>query len=171
MAQAKGVFNFVAMLLALAAIGGFLYWLSIAAEPTQVAVAEEEVTAQALSLAAFAQNPIMYEGDLIAVDDVEIGEMLGSQVFFAAFPEDTSYPIRLDPSLGAMGGQLTPSTRARVTGTVHALTDSIIDVWAAESVFADDAQRDAAAGSSSFLLATEVEIVPQAEPQGTAGGA
>ncbi len=171
MAQAKGMFNAVAMLVAFAAMGAFLYWLSIAAEPTQVAVAEEEVTAQAVSVSAFASNPIMYEGELIAVDGLEVQSVLGAQVFLAVLPDSTAYPVRLDRSLGALGGQVSPAARGRVTGTVHALTDSVLDAWAAESVFSDDSQREAAAASGSFLLATEVELVGADAPAGGDGGA
>ena len=171
MAQSKGRFNVVAMVLAFGVMGGFLYWLSITVTPTEVAVVEEE-TAQAVSLNAFARNPIMFEGDLVAVDGVEVQSVLGSQVFFATFPNDMSYPIRLDPSLGAVGGQLSPAAMGRVTGTVYALTDSVLDEWAAESVFADEAQREAAAASSTFLLARELDLAAAAaEAEGAAGGA
>jgi hypothetical protein len=167
MAQSKGRFNVVAMLLAFGSMGGFLYWLSIAATPTEIAVAEEEI-AQAVSLSAFARNPIMFEGDLVVVDGVEVQTVLGSQVFFATFPNDLSYPIRIDRSLGAVGGQLVPAAMGRVTGTVYALTDSILEAWDAESVFADDTQREAAAASTTFLLASELDIATAA---GEADGA
>ena len=58
----KGIVNFVAMVLAFLAMGGFLYWLGVTAVPTETAVALEDDTAQAVSLSAFAQNPIMFEG-------------------------------------------------------------------------------------------------------------
>ena len=171
MAKAKGGFSVVAMLAAFGAMGGFLYWLSITAVPTEMAVAEEETTAQAVSLALFARNPIIYEGDLVAVDDMEVQSVLGPQVFFALLPNDTSYPVRLDPSLGAAGSGLAPMDRGRVTGTVHALTDSVLDAWAAESIFADDAAREAAAASTTFLLATELDLMSAEAEQGGGDGA
>ena len=160
MAQAtKGRFNFISMLVAFSAMGGFLYWLGITAEPTEVAVASEEETAQAVSLNAFAQNPAIYEGDLIAVDGVEVQSLLGSQVFFVAFPDDSSYPIRLASATVTFGMQIAPNDIGRVTGTVHMMTDSVLDEWTAEAIFADDTQREAVAASSTFLLAQEVELV------------
>jgi hypothetical protein len=170
MAQSKGRFNVLAMLLAFGAMGGFLYWLSIAATPTEIVVAEEEI-AQAVSLNAFARNPIMFEGHLVAVDGVEVQAVLGSQVFFATFPNDVSYPMRVDPSVGAVGGQLVPAAMGRVTGTVYAMTDSILEAWAAESVFADDTQREAAAASTTFLLASELDLAAAAEAAEGADGA
>ena len=160
MAQAtKGRFNFIAMLLAFSAMGGFLYWLGITAEPTEVAVASEEETAQAVSLNAFAQNPAIYEGDLIAVDGVEVQSLLGSQVFFVALPDDSSYPVRLASPNATFGVQLAPNAMGRVTGTVHMMTDSVLDEWTVEAIFADDTQREAVAASSTFLLAQEVDLV------------
>ena len=170
----RGRFNFVAMLLAFSAMGGFLCWLSITAEPTERPVASEEETAQAVSLAAFAQNPAIYEGDLIVVDGVEVQSLLGSQAFFVALPDDSPYPVRLASSMGTPGTQVAPNAMGRVTGTVHMMTDSVLDAWAAEALFADDAQREAAAASSTFLLAQEVELVGADEAEsgsnGTQGG-
>jgi hypothetical protein len=169
MARAKGRFNFVAMLLAFGAMAGFLYWLSTTATPTEVAVVEEE-TAQAVSIGLFAGNPAMYEGDLVALDGVVVGSVLGSQVFLAAFPDSALYPIRLDPSLGAGGAQLSAGASGRVTGVVQMMTDSIVEAWAAQSVFADDAQREAAAASATFLLAREVDFpTGQQDPPGGGG--
>ncbi len=171
MARAKGGFNAIAMVLAFGAMGGFLYWLSLNAVPTEVAVAEEEVTAQAVSLALFARSPNIYEGDLVAVDDVEVQSVAGAGLFFVTFPGDASYPIRVDPSLGAAGSSLSPMDKGRVTGTVYTLTDSVLDAWAAESTFPDDASREAAASSSTFLLATELDLMSAEAAEGDGGGA
>ena len=171
MARAKGGFNVVAMFVAFGAMAGFLYWLSITAVPTEVAVAEEDVTAQAVSLNLFASNLIMYEGDLVAVDGMEVQSVLGPQVFLAAFPNDVSYPVRLDPALGPAGASVAPMAQGRVTGTVFALTDSVLDAWEAESLFADDGAREAAAASTTFLLATELDLVSPEEGQGAGDGA
>ncbi len=170
MARAKGGFNVVAMLVAFGTIGGFLYWLSVNAIPTEVAVANEEVTAQAVSLALFARSPNIYEGDLVAVDDVEVQSVAGGRLFFVAFPGDATYPVRVDASLGAAGAAISPMDMGRVTGTVYALNDSVLDAWAAESAFPDDDTREAAAASSTFILATELDLVPAAAPEGGEGG-
>lgn len=166
MARAKGGFNIIAMVVAFGTIGGFLYWLSITAIPTEVAVAEEDVTAQAVSLGLFARSPSIYEGDLVAVDGVEVQSVAGAQLFFVAFPDESAYPVRVDASLGAAGASLSPMDTGRVTGTVYALTDSVLDAWADESAFPDDATREAAAASSTFILATELELAPPVEEGG-----
>ena len=171
MARAKGGFNVIAMLVAFGTIGGFLYWLSITAVPTETAVADEEVTAQAVSLALFARSPNIYEGDLVAVDAVEVQSVAYAQLFFLAFPGDGTYPVRVDASLGAAGASISPMDMGRVTGTVYALTDSVLDSWAADSGFPDDATREAAAASSTFILATELDLASAAAPEGEEGGA
>ena len=171
MARAKGGFNILAMLVAFGTIGGFLYWLAVNAVPTEVAVAEEEATAQAVSLALFARSPTIYEGDLVAVDNVEVQSVAGAQLFFVSFPDDASYPVRVAASLGAAGASISPMDMGRVTGTVYALTDSVLDAWAAESAFPDDATREAVAASSTFILATEIDLAPAAPPEGEGGGA
>ena len=162
----RGAFNLISMVLAFGAIGGFLYWLTITAVPTEIAVAVEEETAQAVSLTAFGQNPTMYADNLIAVDGIEVESLLASRAFFVALPDGSPYPIRLDPSLGV--GQVAPGDQGRVTGTVHMMTDSVLDQWAQEAIFADDEQREAAGASGSFLLATEVDLA--GDTQGGDGG-
>ena len=73
-------------------------------------------------------------------------------------PDGSAYPIRLDASLAMGGLQIAASDQGRVTGTVFAMTDSVLDAWATEALFADDEQREAAAAVGSFLLATEVQL-------------
>lgn len=161
MAQAtKGALNTVAMILAFLAIGGFLYWLSIVSEPTEIVVPEEEI-AQAVSLAAFAQNQMVYSTDnaLIRVDGVQVQGLLGSDGFLFAFPDSSVYLVRLDPSMMAMGGPIEVGSQGSVTGHVKILTDSIASAWAADSIFAGDEEREAATASGTFLLATEVDLM------------
>lgn len=173
MAQAtKGALNTVAMVLAFLAIGGFLYWLSVVSEPTEVVVPQEEEVAQAVSLAAFAQAQVPYENVLIRVDGVEVQSLLGSRGFFMAMPDGSGYPVELDPSLVSMGAPIEVGSQGTVTGTVQMMTDSILAAWAADSLFASDEQREAAATPGTFLAASEVDLAAagMAADSAAAGG-
>lgn len=158
MAQAtKGRLNTLAMIVAFLAIGGFLWWLSMVSEPTEIVAVEESEVAQAVSLAAFARSPALYENVLIQVNGVEVQSLMGDQAFLLMLPDSTSYPVRLEASVVSAGVQLAPGTRGDVTGTVHMMTDSVLDAWVADSVLADEAEREMASEFGSFLLAREFE--------------
>jgi hypothetical protein len=161
MAQAtKGTLNTVAMILAFLAIGGFLYWLSMVSEPTEVVVPQEDEVAQAVSLAAFAQAQLPYEGVLIRVDGVEVQSLLGTDGFLFAMPDGSAYPVRLDPSLVSVGSPIEPGSQGMVVGRVQMMTDSIMSAWATDSLFASDEQQEAAAAAGTFILASEVDLAP-----------
>ena len=170
MARAKGGFNILAMLVAFGTIGGFLYWLAVNAVPTEVAVAEEEATAQAVSLALFARSPTIYEGDLVAVDNVEVQSVAGAQLFFVSFPDDASYPVRVAASLGAAGASISPDGHG--PGYRHGLC---VDRQRTRRVGGRVRPSrmmppgEAVAASSTFILATEIDLAPAAPPEGEGG--
>jgi len=169
MAQAKqkGGFSTVAMILAFVGIGVFMYWLSIASEPTEFAVAEEGPQTQVVSLTQFAQNPSAFGDDEIELEGVEVQEVIGSHLFFFEVPGLGSYLVRLNPALVQGGLLVLPGDRGRLVGTVHMMNEDVLDGWQAEGVFVPGApgasQRQVAGSVVTYFLADDVELTGTAD--------
>jgi hypothetical protein len=174
MAQAnkKSGFSTVTMILAFIGMGAFLYWLSIASEPTEFAVAEEGPQTRIVTLTEFAQNPSAFGEDEIQLEGVEVQETLGSNLFFFEVPGLGSYLVRLDPALVQSGLLVLPGDRGRLVGTVHMMSDEVLDQWQAQGVFVPGepgaAQRQAAGAVVTYFLAESVEVTETAEPEAEA---
>ncbi len=70
------------MILAFLAVIGFLYWLNITAEPTQVAIVEERMertsgASAILNVTDFLSDASQYEGQLIEVTEARVASRLG----------------------------------------------------------------------------------------------
>lgn len=79
-------------ILACVAMAGFLVWLGITAEPTDLAmedqIAEEELeAADEVPHEAFAEDPREWTGMLIRLTDIRVDETLGAFAFWANIPE------------------------------------------------------------------------------------
>ncbi|MEX0935964.1 MAG: hypothetical protein WD013_03600 [Gemmatimonadota bacterium] len=150
--KSSGGFSTVAMIVAFLAIAGFLYWLSIASEPAQVAVAEEDVTeeVQSVSFEAFGQDPPMYQGRNIRIEDVPVERVFGSAGFMTMLPDSTPYVISLAPT---QTGQVVPGDQATIVGTVEPIGQTVLQGWVEDALFLDEAELDAiAAGGNHFVV-------------------
>jgi hypothetical protein len=139
------------MLATFALIAGFMYWLSVTAEPTQPAV-EEVVEDEPAESTRGTLVPVddlkvatitSYEGQLIRVQDVILSSSMGGQTFFVDLPETENLPaqpflIRLvGDSIGAapeMGSFIT------VVGTLVPMSDSIVSDWLASGSISENDQ-------------------------------
>ncbi|MEX2529737.1 MAG: hypothetical protein WD960_03105 [Gemmatimonadota bacterium] len=176
MPQSKksGAFSLPLMIVAFLAIAGFLYWLSITSEPTEFAVAEETLDDQFgpaldLTLEQFGENVDGYVDSRIRISDVQVRNLVGADAFWFSFPQEdvNDYLVRVDRSRVASDFQILPDDRLTVSGTVHAMTDSVIDAWEQAGVFQDEGQRPAVLVLESFLQADSIGI--HADAGGAAG--
>ena len=79
-------------LLAVLAMAGFLVWLGVTAEPTDLAmedrIAEEDLeAADEVPHQDFAEDPLQWEDTLIRLTDLRVDESLGAFAFWANIPE------------------------------------------------------------------------------------
>ena len=159
------------MILSFVAIGGFMFWLSRAAEPTQVAVVEDggsdtDAAAGGMRVAwsEFGANPQSYEGQMITLRPVQVASLLGQGAFWTQLPNETPFLIKLGDTLIADGLVVASGDLGELTGTVHTMTDSVLNAWQAAGVFTDDVQRIEAEFATTFLEAEAFAI------QGPEGG-
>jgi len=176
MPQSKksGALNLPLMIVAFLTIGGFLYWLSVTSEPTEFTVAEESLDDQLgpaldLTLEQFGENADGYVGARIRLENVEVGNLVGADAFWFSFPQEdvNDYLVRVDRNRVDADLQILPDDRLTVSGTVHAMTDSVIEVWDQWGVFGDEAQRPPVLVLETFLEADSIGI--HADAGGDAG--
>jgi len=163
----SGVFGTISMIVAFLAIGGFLYWLSLASEPTEFAVADEGEQAQVLSLNAFQMNPAGYEEVLLELDGVVVSETLGSHAFVTELPNGELYLVRLPGALVQQGLVVLAGDRGRVTGRVETMNEDVLARWDSEGIFLDPEHRSVAGAMLTYFSVESMQLeTPAAEPAG-----
>jgi hypothetical protein len=163
------------MVLSFIILGGFLYWLNITAEPTEVAIVEESSdegsgASAILAVDDFLANP---EGQLDAVVEVtsaRVASRLGQQAFWIG-PDDRPYLVKMGPAVVEAGTQVLVESVVNIIGTVYMMSDSVLSSWDSLGVFSNEGDRIVAEFATSFLEATTIETVPGGSAgAGTGGG-
>ncbi len=151
------------MVLAFVFVGGFLYWLSLKAVPTEVVIVEEEVdrasgASAILDVVDFLADPGQYDGQVVEVTRARIVNRLGEQAFWMG-TADGPFLVKMSPALLETGPIIQVEQVVTVVGQVHILTDSVLTAWDALGTFATETDRFLAefALESPFLEAESVE--------------
>ena len=154
------------MILSFGAIAGFIYWLSANAEPTQIAVEEpsEVVSGDLVSMAAFSTGPAGFLGTEIQLQNIPVASALGPHAFWTSLQDanDTPYLVRFGADLVAGGASASAGSRVDITGTVVAMSDSILNAWEAGGSFPGSADRIQAEFAEDFLEITSIDEVTPA---------
>lgn len=165
-------FTLPLMILAFLTVGGFLYWLNITAEPTQVVIEEgPEVRESGASAILDAQDflvaPAEYEGQVVEVTGARISSRLGTQAFWIG-PDDRPFLVKMGAGLVADSTRAPVLVEQMVTivGTVYTMTDSALAAWDSAGAFANEGDKIVAefAVGSPILEARTIDV------QGPAGG-
>jgi hypothetical protein len=152
--------------------GGFFFWLSVRATPVEVEVVEgvaapEEAPASVVALDAFGMDPMAYLAGVSELRGLGVGTRLGAEAFLLlGIPNQPSgYLVRIAPDVVPIGGDVEYGATVSVTGTVHAMSDSVADAWVASgAISAGD--RVLALFAESFIEARAVSVTapPQPDP-------
>lgn len=147
------------MILAFLTVAGFVYWLSVTAQPTEVPVAqeEEEEPALELGLEVFQTRTMEVVGQRVRLAGVQVAALLGTQAFWFEFPDGNIYLTRVGPELAATGLLVEEGDEVRVTGVVREMNDQVLDEWVNQGVIPSDA-RDMAAFAQTFIEADDIQI-------------
>ena len=149
------------MVLAFVVGGGFLYWLSITAEGTEVAI-EEAVEATSSGASAildvedFLANPEGQIDAIVEVTGARIASRLGTQAFWIG-PDDAPYLVKMGPDLVAGGVEIVVESTVTILGSVFMMSDSVLTSWDETGVFANQGDRIVAEFATSFLEATAID--------------
>ena len=163
------------MILAFLVVIGFLYWLNVTAEPTQVTIVEEEVRSSSgasaiLNEADFLSAPDQYEGQLVEVTDARISSRLGPQAFWIG-PDDSPFLVKMGPELVGAGTEILIEQRVHLTGLVGMMSDSAHAAWDGQGAFPNAGDKIVAefAIGSPFLEISALEVVGGGGDAGAGG--
>jgi hypothetical protein len=166
-AGGSGGSSWIAVTVALLAIGGFIAWLMMQRPAETVAVAEPNgataapiddgavtvVTAEELNTAARMRD---LRGQDIRIDDIEVVSVMGPQLFWLQSPNGTPVLVKLDAALVAAGTALQPG-RYVVVGRIHEKTDALLAEWQQAGVLRSEGDRMQAEFGSSYIEARRVQ--------------
>ncbi len=161
------------MILAFLVVIGFLYWLNVTAEPTQIVI-EEEVEGRGSSASAilnvedFLASAAQYDGQVVEVTGARVASRLGPQAFWIG-PDDRPFLVKMAPELVEAGTDIRIEQRVTLVGFVSIMSDSTHSAWDAQGAFPSEGDRIVAefAIGSPFLEVSE--IISQAPGGGDAG--
>jgi len=164
------------MILAFLVVAGFLYWLSVTAEPTEIAIVEEEATRSSgasaiLNMEDFLGDAGQYEGRVVEVTDARVASRLGSQAFWIG-PDGTPFLVKMAPELVEAGSEVLIEQRVNLTGVVWVMTDSTHSAWDAQGAFLNEGDKIVAefAIGSPYIEVTEIRAQTAAGGNAGAGG-
>ena len=147
------------MILCFLAIGGFLYWLSITAAPTEVVVEEEpeeDVAVNVIAFADFSAGTSSYIGEEITLQGISVSSLLGPQGAWTSLENGTPYLLRFSESALADSVEIVSGGSINVTGMVMAMSDSILNAWEAAGGFPQTGDRMQAEFALDFIEGTSV---------------
>ncbi|MFO8175752.1 MAG: hypothetical protein R6T96_15825 [Longimicrobiales bacterium] len=150
------------MLLAFVLVGGFLYWLNLTAEPTEVEIVEETAdegpsASAILDVEDFLGNPEGQIDAVVEVTNARVASRLGAQAFWIG-PDDAPYLVKMSPEVVQEGIAVPVESTVNITGTVYMMSDSVLNAWDSLGVFGNPGDRIVAEFATSFLEALDIEM-------------
>ncbi len=153
------------MVAAFLAVAGFLYWLSQVAVPTESPddEAPRGVDDEGLlvDFAEFSTGTDAYVDQTITLRGVTVTQKFGPHAFWTTLSDEgnTSYLVHLSAAAIADSVELVANAPYDLSGTVHSMTDSVLDAWAADGDFVQENDRFLAEYAIDFLEAAQVAAV------------
>lgn len=172
--SAAGRFTWVWAILAVASIGGFLFWLGATSEPTQVSVVEEapeeDTTVMTVPVSTFAMETDSFMDEDIRLREMPVSSLLGERLFWTEVPSQqgmmTPYLLALDDALLADSVAVQTGETVTVVGRVHPVSDSVVSAWVESGTITED-QRIEAEFATSYMQVRDLRHV---QDQGSGGG-
>ncbi len=160
------------MVISFALMAAFLWWLNGQAEMSAMSAVEPASADTMPAIAATAVTPDellnvpqQFEGQLVAVSDLDVADVVGTQAFFLDLPQ-SPFLVKLDSTLVSQG-ETAPMGRVSVVGTMLAMNDSIVNDWITSGAIAAVDQL-IVEFATHFIEAVRVSVQ---EPQGGSPGA
>lgn len=151
------------MIAAFLVIAAFLWWLSATAVGTTgpVEVAEADTTDAEGSLATRVElvdlqtRPDSLLGQEIRVAGANVASRMGAQAFWIELPNQNPFLVRLAPALVRDSVQVQQNQTVTVVGAMHAMSDSVLNAWVADTVISEG-QRLEAEFATHFIEARQL---------------
>lgn len=153
------------MLGAFVLLAGFMYWLSITAEPTappeiveeEPVVVEEMMAGSLIEADALETGAAGFVGQTVRLDGLNVAQAVGGNAFFIDLPR-TPFLVRMGDELIAAGETAPGSgTTVSIVGAVMEMNDSIVSAWAGAGDITDN-DRPLVEFATHFLEAEQVRV-------------
>ena len=161
----------ILMVVSFIGIGGFLFWLSVKAQPEEVAIVEISAsdslaaTAVTVQAAVLGADPMAQAGQLIRVEDVPVAGNVGSRAFWTDMPNHPGpFLIHLDSAVVADSVLVNPGDQVTLVGSVLQMSDSVADAWEAAGAISGN-QKFEVTFAESFLEIMDLLVI-----RGAGGG-
>ena len=162
------------MLMAFAAIGGFLFWLMSEAgaqrelrllEDTTEVATDDIGSATTVSAVDLQTDPTLFERQNIRIAGLTLAGTLGTQGFWLELPNRNPFLVSMSEQVMAEGPVLPVGQPATVTGVLHAVGDSALTAWS-EAGTISEGDRLAAEFATHFVEANQVVVAGAGESGG-----
>ena len=163
--KGEGGLGVILTIVALAAIGGFMYWLNLQSRNIEAeraeAVAAEAEAARDLDASDLLANPQGAVSRRVVIAGIRVAIGLGQGAFAIGLADDVDYPVLLEPDpiqiLRMMETEIYGGDSVALSGRVYTFNDSLAAVWV-ESGAVREGMGDQIPASPSFLLADSVHV-------------
>jgi len=152
------------MIVAFAAIAGFLYWLSgQAAAERALEIVEDttpEVTVSTTTVVAGAEiqmDATPFMGQFIRLEGYPVASQLGTQGVWIEMPNGNPFLVSFSESLMAEGISAANGDIANVEGTIVGINDSVLTAWTDAGTIGEG-DRLAAEFATAYMDATVLEL-------------
>ena len=163
--RGEGGLGVILSIVALAAIGGFMYWLSLQSRDIEEARAQAE--AEAVELARdldatdLLANPQGAVNRQVMIEGIRVATGLGEGAFALELAPGVAYPVLLQPDpiqiLRMSEVTIYGGDSVLVRGQVFTFNDSIAGAWV-ESGAVQEGMGELIPSSPTFLLADSVHV-------------
>jgi hypothetical protein len=153
----------VLLVLALAVMAGFFYWLYSQSQQIEQSVQPQMADSTSegpgpVTLASLAMDPGAVAGRSVTFDSVKVATRLGRAVFTLSLNDTLVYPVLLSTPLIQRGMTVYQNDRIDLGGRFYTLNDSIRAEWVNRGAV-DSASAAQIPALPTFLLADTVSIL------------
>lgn len=152
---------------AIVLVVGFMYWLYVKARATEVAVVEEAVQVEDVSVAldvamdTFGVDPMAFDGVRIRIGPAPVPALVGTAAFFIQIPGETGqlgpYLVMMDSTLIADSMRVVSGDGVVVVGVVREMSDSVADQWVVDGLISES-DKIIVTFAMNFIEASEVVL-------------
>lgn len=150
------------LIVAVAATGGFLYWVYQQAQSTESSLqpAMQDTTSarsRPITPGLLAVDPTSAVGRDGVLDSIEVGASLGRGVFTVNTSDSTAFPVLMSTEMIGRGATVYQGDRVTVGGRFYMLNDSIRNEWVSRGAV-EQGNEGQLPASAAFLLADSLNI-------------
>ena len=167
------------MMASFVVVAGFVYWLSVTAKPTEIVVEPDIVLEGVIRFQDFSDAPGNYVDKEISLEGLPLSHPYGNHFQWINLldPSSTGYLLYYSDSLRADTAnvlpQLSEGMAVDLTGTVRAITDSVVVAWEIGGAFKSPIEATVAGATyyPNYIEVTKLQVRSTFRPaQGDGSG-